>query len=125
MKRGTAEFGSIPTEAISSPIAAEIIPFRTVRPERDDSTAKAKTIRAKYSAGPNRVAQPASTGASNTRPAMERVPPAKEAIAEMASAGPPLPRCVAAYPSTAVTTDEAVPGMFRRIVEMEFPYMEP
>ena len=41
---------------------------------------------AKYSAGPKRIAQPASTGAKSTSPKIESVPPTKDAIAEIASA---------------------------------------
>ena len=53
------------------------------------------------------------------------MPPTKDEIADIARAGPPRPDAVRAYPSSAVTTAEAVPGTFNRIVLMELPYWDP
>jgi hypothetical protein len=117
--------GSRPIVASHRPNAVEATPRTRLPPEKLESAENAKIISAKYSAGPNRIAHPASRGAKSTSAKIETVPPTNDAMADIASAGPPRPAVVSAYPSRAVTTADAVPGTFSRIVLMELPYCDP
>ncbi len=111
--------------ASQSPKPVEARARTRLPPAKLDSAEKAKTMSAKYSAGPKRIAHSERRGAKRTRPKIDSVPPTKELTAEMASAGPARPSRVMAWPSMAVTTAEAVPGTLRRMVLMELPYWEP
>ena len=117
-----ALWGSSPIVASQSPKPVDARPRTKLPPAKLESAENAKTIRAKYSAGPKRIAQVASIGANRTNARIETVPPTNEAIADIARAGPPRPCFVMACPSIAVTTAEAVPGTLSRIVLIEFPY---
>ena len=66
-----------------------------------------------------------SAGANSTSAKIENVPPTNEATADIASAWPPRPALVSSYPSSAVTTADAVPGTLSRIVLIELPYWDP
>ena len=66
-------------------------PLTKCLPVSAERVVKVKTISAKYSAGPKRMAHWASTGAKSIRPTTDSVPPTNEAIAAIASAGPPRP----------------------------------
>ncbi len=56
---------------------------------------------------------------------MAAVPAMKEPMAEMASASPARPCLVIWWPSTAVSTEEASPGTFSRMLVTDPPYMAP
>ena len=60
-------------------------------PIRPAMQAKAKHMRAKYSAGPNESAQLASSGAISTMPMVATSEPTNELQAEIDSATPPRP----------------------------------
>ncbi len=89
--RGTALFGSKPTVASMRPKVVAMSAFTTLFPAKLESVVKAKTISAKYSAGPKRMAHRDRSGAKSMSPTTETVPPKKEATADMASAGPARP----------------------------------
>ena len=112
----------MPTAARKSPTPTAIKALGRLRPATPANAAKAKSMSAKYSAGPKRMAHVANNGANSTSPKMDRVPPTKDAIADIARAGPARPFFVISYPSMAVTTADAVPGTLSRMVLIEFPY---
>ena len=103
----------------------EISPFSRARPERLITRLSPMNIRAKYSGGPKTTANSASIGAKRVRAITLSVPATNEAMAEMARAGPAFPCLAISYPSIAVGTDEASPGMFTTIAVVEPPYMAP
>ena len=112
----------MPTEARKSPTPTAINALGRLRPATPANAAKANSMSAKYSTGPKRMAHVAKRGANSTSPKMDSVPPTKDAIAEIARAGPARPCLVISYPSMAVTTADAVPGTLSRIVLIELPY---
>ena len=75
-----------PTTAIISALMSEV-------PVTLLNTTKPNTISAANSGGPKASAACASGGAISTRPKIEIVPPMKEPMAAMASAGPARPFC--------------------------------
>jgi hypothetical protein len=83
------------------------------------------TMRAKYSGGPNRSANPARVGARTTRPTTLKVPAMKDPKAEIPRAGPARPFRAILYPSRHVTTEDTSPGMFSRMDVVEPPYVAP
>ncbi len=105
-------------QAISSAFAIEpcVRKVRTTRP---------RTIRLKYSAGPNAIATLASGGATSISAISAKVPAMKEPNAEMPSAGPARPCLAIWWPSIQVTTEAASPGILTRIEVVEPPYIEP
>src|SRR5690606_30841282 len=117
--------GSMPMVARKSPRPVAARARETLRPETLDKAENAKTMSAKYSAGPNRIAHRERAGARNTSPTTESVPPTNDETAARARASPPRPSRVIAWPSIAVTTADAVPGTFSRIVLIELPYWDP
>ena len=84
-----------------------------------------RTMREKYSGGPNLSAALARGGARNVRPIKPSVPAMKDPKAEIPSAGPALPCRAIWYPSRQVTTEAASPGMLTRMEVIEPPYMAP
>ncbi len=52
-------------------------------------------------------------------------PATKEPMAEVASAGPPLPLRAILLPSSAVTMEALSPGVLSRMEVVEPPYMPP
>jgi hypothetical protein len=99
---------------------------RTVElPITAETVVKAKTIRAKYSAGPNFSATSITRGASIVTNTVAMLPATKEPMADVARAGPARPFLAMRLPSSAVAMDADSPGVLRRIVVVEPPYMAP
>ena len=81
----------MPTVEIMIPRVAAITVFIGFLPVIPPRVAKASRNNAKYSAGPKLKANLASTGASMINPIVPISPPAKDAIAEIASASAARP----------------------------------
>ncbi len=65
--------------------------FTRLPPVTPPMVAKASTKRAKYSAGPKRMANCTNKGANSASPRVATPAPTKEATAESPSASPPRP----------------------------------
>ena len=111
--------------AMSSPKNAEIMVLASPPVPKLDNAKNANSIRTVYSAGPKSMAIFASGGAKKASRKMEMIPPAKEAIADIANACPPLPCLARRLPSMAVTAEAEVPGTLSKMLEMELPYCAP
>jgi hypothetical protein len=81
--------------------------------------------REKNSGGPKRRARLANVGAKSISPITPIVPAMKDPKAAMPRAGPALPCLAIWYPSRHVTTEEASPGIFRRMDVVDPPYWAP
>ena len=125
VSRAAPVSGSWPMSEVSRPMAIDAIPFSRARPDRLMIRLSPMNIRAKYSGGPNTSAKSASSGAKNVRPTRLSVPATKEEMAQMAKAGPALPCLAISYPSSAVQTEDASPGMFTTMAVVDPPYMAP
>src|SRR5512139_2647191 len=84
-----------------------------------------RTIREKYSGGPNLRANLASVGARRINRTTLTVPAMNEPNAEIPSAGPALPFLAIWYPSRQVTTEAASPGILTRMEVVDPPYIAP
>ena len=91
------------------------------------TTAKIRpsTISEKYSAGPNSSATDVSGAPSAATSTVVTHPAKNEPIAAMERAAPARPCFAIMWPSSAVTTDVASPGMLTRIAVVEPPYWAP
>ena len=99
---------------------------RTVElPSTAATVTKAKTISAKYSAGPNFSATSTTSGASSVSSTVAIEPATNEPIAAVASAGPARPLRAIRLPSSAVAIEADSPGVFSRMVVVEPPYIAP
>ena len=94
-------------------------------PRTADRVMKAKTISAKYSAGPNLSATATITGATSVSATVAMLPATKEPIALVASAGPARPIRAILLPSRAVAMEADSPGVLSRMVLVEPPNMAP
>ena len=83
------------------------------------------TIKPKYSAGPNRRASRVNGAPIAAMTKVATVPAMNDAIAAVPSAIPASPLRAMAWPSIAVTTAVASPGMLTRIAVVEPPYCAP
>ncbi|MHC2890938.1 hypothetical protein ACVIU4_002092 [Bradyrhizobium barranii subsp. barranii] len=116
---------SEPTIESSRPNTIIAIAFSTEPLASTTAKIRPSTISEKYSAGPNASASFVS-GAPRTAIKTVATQPAKnEPIAAIASAGPARPCLAIWWPSMAVTTDVASPGMLTRIDVVEPPYWAP
>src|SRR3990167_5966096 len=97
VNRYTPEFESSPMVDSDRPMMAAKAAFIGASPISPVMQAKAKHIRAKYSAGPNASAQRASRGANSTMPMVAISEPMKEAQAEIDTATPPMPFLAMGY----------------------------
>ncbi len=86
---------------------------------------KARTISMKYSGGPRRTANSATTGANIVTITVPMVPATKEPIAAVASAAPARPLLAILLPSIAVTILAVSPGVFSKMEVVDPPYMAP
>jgi ABC-type xylose transport system permease subunit len=86
---------------------------------------RAKTIRRKYSAGPNRIAKRATGMAVKIITTVAIIPPIKEAIAEIARAASARPCIAIGYPSNVDAIAAPSPGVFIKIEERLPPNMAP
>ena len=93
VKRYTPVLASTPTVASPRPISAARNDFSGFCAIMLPRQAMAKTIRAKYSAGPNASDHSASTGAKRMMPKIAINEPTNELTAEIESATPPRPCC--------------------------------
>ena len=84
-----------------------------------------RTISEKYSAGPNSSARPVSGAPSAATSTVATQPAKNEPIAAIESAAPARPWRAIWWPSSAVTTEVASPGMLTRIEVVEPPYCAP
>ena len=100
-------------------------PLSRARSDRLTARISDIAISAKYSGGPKASATPARSGAQTVRPMRLSVPATNEEIAAIPSAAPALPCFASSYPSIAVGTDEASPGMLTTIAVVDPPYMAP
>ena len=91
------------------------------------TTAKIRpsTISEKYSAGPNSSATATSGGPSAAISTVVTQPAKNEPIAAIESAAPARPFLAIWWPSIAVTTEVASPGILTRIEVVEPPYWAP
>ena len=125
VKRGAPTTGSVPICASNSPRIAAISP-RTSERLASPVTSDSPTSRsAKDSGGPNESASLVSGKARSTSPMVATVPPTKEPIAAIASAGPARPRFAISYPSMQVTAEAASPGVLINTDVMVPPYIAP
>src|SRR4030067_3872500 len=84
-----------------------------------------RTMREKYSGGPNRRAKLASVGARKMSRKILIVPAINEPNAEIPRSGPALPLRAIWYPSRQVITEAASPGMLTRMDVVDPPYIAP
>ena len=82
-------------------------------------------ISEKYSAGPNSSAMPVNGAPSAATSTVATQPAKKEPMAAIDSAGPARPWRAIWWPSRAVTTEVASPGILTRIEVVEPPYCAP
>ena len=94
-------------------------------PSRPDVVVNPRTIRAKYSAGPNLSAISAIAGATNVRPIVLMVPATNDPIAAVASAADARPARAIRCPSSVVIMLPLSPGVFIRMAVVEPPYIAP
>ena len=85
----------------------------------------ANTASAKYSPGPNSVAQSARAGAKNTTSTVAIMPPMNAPIAEVASACAPRPRRAIRWPSIEPAIAVELPGVFIRMPAIASPNSPP
>ena len=85
----------------------------------------ARTMTAKYSAGPNFSAKSTTTGAITVSSSVAIVPATNDPMAAVASAGPARPRFAIRLPSIAVTIVADSPGVLRRMDVVEPPNIAP
>jgi hypothetical protein len=115
----------MPTMPSNSPTKRLVKPRAVELPMTAETVVKANTIKAKYSAGPNFSATSITSGASKVTKSVAMVPATKEPMAEVARAGPARPFLAMRLPSRAVAMEADSPGVLRRIVVVEPPYMAP
>ena len=116
---------SVPT--VESRMPSTIMAMaRRIEP-RASTTAKTRPmiISEKYSAGPKISASRVSGAPSAAMIRVATDPAKKEPIAAMPSATPARPWRAISWPSRAVTTEVASPGMLTRIAVVEPPYCAP
>ena len=83
------------------------------------------TMSAKYSGEPTLSANSVSGGASTATSSVAQVPAKNEPMAAVASAVPARPWRAIWWPSSAVTIDDASPGMLIRMAVVDPPYCVP
>ena len=125
VKRACPVCTSMPIVPMARPMSAAASPLASEPGDNPASAVSAKTIRAKYSAGPKVSATSTSTGARVISIRVANVPAMNEPIAAVASAAPARPLHVIRKPSRAVITLDASPGIFTRMEVVEPPYIAP
>ena len=125
VSRGTPVSGSMPIRPSSSPKSRLAKPLSGDSPSTADTATNARTVSAKYSAGPKRRAASTMIGAETVSATVASVPATNDPIAAVASAAPPRPARAIRWPSTAVITDALSPGVFSRIAVVDPPYIPP
>ena len=115
----------MPTSPSASPVNSAVRPRSVLRPSTALTVVKASSIRQKYSGGPSRTANSATTGANRVTSIVAIVPATNEPIALVASAAPARPWRAILKPSSAVTIVPVSPGVFSRIDVVEPPDIAP
>ena len=115
----------LPTVESSSPNTIMMTAFRIEPRASTTASASPNTISPKYSAGPKRSASRVSGAPSAAMTSVATVPAKNDAIAAVPSAMPACPRRAIWWPSSAVTTLVASPGILMRIAVVEPPYCAP
>ena len=116
---------SMPTSPSARPMNRLARPRTRLSPSTAVTVVSARTISAKYSAGPNSSASLTSCGATKLKASVAMVPATNEPIAAVASACAPRPLRAIMLPSMAVTIEPDSPGVLSRIEVVEPPYMAP
>jgi len=116
---------SRPMVASTSPISIEKIVLGMSSPPSPMKVAKASTMRANSSAGPNLRANSASGGANRVNRITDMVPPMKDATAAAVRAWSALPAVASGRPSNTVATAVDAPGIPKVMELMAPPYMAP
>ena len=115
----------MPTSPRARPKNRLARPRDSEAPSTAVTVVSARTISAKYSAGPNSSAILTISGATKVSAAVAIVPAMKEPIAAVASAWAPRPLRAISWPSMAVTMLPDSPGVLSRIAVVEPPYIAP
>ena len=115
----------MPIIAMPMPSSVAKIALRSDRPPMEATMVSAKSMRAKYSGGPNRRAISTSAGASSISIKVAKVPPTKEPMIAAISAVPARPLRASGCPSKVVTADDEQPGVLTRIAVVAPPYIAP
>ena len=116
---------SRPTALNTRPMQIENKVLGMSSPPRPMKVAKASTIRANSSGGPNLSAKSASGGAKSVNSTTEIVPPTKDAAAAATRARSAFPAIAIGRPSNVVATAVEAPGMPSMIDDIAPPYMAP
>ena len=125
VSRNCPSDGLSPGSAKARPSAPAISPF-TIEPWLMAAMSiSAITTIAKYSNGPNVVAQRDSGTDSTTMKMPATRPPTSDAPIERPRARSASPRSAIGYPSNVVITEDGVPGILRRVALMRPPETEP
>ena len=125
MSRASPLSGSMPTSPSASPKNRLARPFSIESPSTAVTATKARTVSAKYSAGPKPSATSTISGAARVSAIVASVPATNEPIAAVASAAPARPSRAIRFPSTAVMIDALSPGVFNRMAVVDPPYIPP
>jgi|GEM_PF-5382959 len=123
VKRGKADFMSMPTVDMTMPMKPEMSPLLRDLKETLAMDTRPKRPTRKYSAGWKRSATLAAGGATRMRTRALSTPPTTEAKVETRTAWTALPRMVISQPSMAVAAEAEVPGARKRMAENDPPYM--
>ncbi len=121
VKRGYPVIPSIPTNARLIPNPPVRTPLARLFPLIEAMIESPKTARRKNSGALNRRASFASWGEISHKAMTLTTPPIKEETVEIPKARPLSPRLENSYPSKMVAAAAGVPGVRRRIAEIEPP----
>ena len=125
VKRSVPETESMPMTENPMPSTRAMSPLSTESATTEDVATKAKSARAKNSAGPKLVDRSASAGATKTTRKQEMNPPMNAPIAAVARACGARPSLAILWPSKVEAIAEACPGVFMRMAIVESPKSPP
>ena len=125
VKRSEPVKESIPTTATPRPRMSDMSPLSTESATIEEVATKAKSARAKNSAGPKFAERSASLGARKTTTIEAIMPPVKAPIAAVARACGARPILAILWPSNVEAMADPWPGVFMRIAIVESPKRPP
>ena len=125
ISRGSPLMMSRPTALSTRPMQIEKIVLGISSPPSPMKVAKASTIKANSSGGPNLRAKVRQGGAKRVNSTTEIVPPTKDAVAAATKARSASPLSAMGRPSKVVATAVEAPGMPSMIELIAPPYMAP
>lgn len=125
VKRSDPVKESMPMTATPSPRRSDMSPLSTESATIEDVATKAKSARAKNSAGPKFAEKSASFGARKTTTIEAIMPPVKAPIAAVARAWGARPALAILCPSKVEAIADPCPGVFMRIAMVESPKSPP